>query len=279
MASARYLVCTYRFSAEVEEAAVALLWLEGCEGLEELGSDGAFSTVEAYFPAEMGEPPRPSLAGVELLECRRLEEMDWLEEYRRHAQPLAVGRSFLVDPREPEEPEVEAEPGRRVLRIPARQAFGTGSHESTRLILELLEEVPLTGSRVLDVGSGSGILSFAALALGARSVAGFDLDPVSAFLAGQYRRLNDLHPSFFAGRLDALEASAVFDLLLINILPERILPEVHRLPPMLRPSGEILLSGILLELAEEVLEAWRKWGFGVVDRRVEGDWVAYRCRR
>ena len=273
-----HVICTYRVPAELEEAAVALLWGEGCEGVQELGVEAGRSTFEAYFPAGL-EAPVPRLAGIELLGCRDLVEGDWLETYRLHARPLEIGRRLLIDPREPDEPGVEVPRGRIVLRLPARQAFGTGSHESTRLILELLEEVPLAEARVLDVGSGSGILSFAALALGAGKVVGLDPDLPSAFLSGQYRRLNGSEPAFFAGRLSDLEAPRGFDFLLVNILPERILPEARLLPPLLADGGEILLSGILHRRGEEVLGAMQGLGFRPVARRREGDWVAFRCRR
>ncbi len=275
---ASYVVGTYRLPADLEEVVVALLWGEGCQGVEELGIEEGLSTLEAYFPEGQGTylPPVP---GVELLERRDLVEQDWLETYRRLAQPIEVGRHFVIDPREPDEPVLEPVPHRRTLRLPARQAFGTGSHESTRLILELMEEAPLKGARVLDVGSGSGILSFAALVLGARTVQGFDFDLPSAFLSGQYRSLNGLFPSFFAGRLDALSADAGFEILLVNILPERILPQAHQLPAMLREDGEILLSGILRTRGSEVLAAMAELGFRPIAERTAGDWIAYRCRR
>lgn len=275
---ANHVVRTYRVPADLKEVAVALLWGQGCEGVEELGEKDGFSALDAYFPQHL-PAPLPGLEGLELVGQRDLVERDWLEAYRLGAQPLEIGRRFLIDPREPDEPTAEAKPGRVTLRLPARQAFGTGSHESTRLMLELMEEAPLDGAGVLDVGSGSGILSFAALVLGARSVVGFDLDLPSAVLAGEYRKLNDLHPAFFAGRLDALDAPQVFDILLVNVLPERIEPEIHRLPPMLRNGGEALFSGILQAKGPEVLSVLDSIGLEPLAERVAGDWIAYRCRR
>jgi len=109
--------------------------------------------------------------------------------------------------------------GRRLLRLPARAAFGTGSHESTSLALELLEDADLQGRRVLDVGTGTGVLAFAALAFGAASVTGFDVDPASPFHARDNSALNGLHPRLFAGRLAALREKPLFDLALVQRRP------------------------------------------------------------
>ncbi len=281
----------YRLSRDLEDVVAGLLWAAGCQGLHELG-DGVVRepfvetedlTLAAYFAAgeevtelelQVREMPGVSFLGAEVV-----EERDWLETYRRLTRPLAIGRCFLVDPREPDEPAADNPEGRVLLRLPARQAFGTGSHESTRLILELMEAVPLAGRRVLDVGTGSGILSFAALALGARFAAGFDLDLPSALQAGQNRGLNPGGPSFFAGRLEALGGEARFDAALVNVLPERILPQFPLLPPLLAADGDLLLSGMLAERLPEVLETVGAWGFTPRAEVREGEWVAWQLRR
>ncbi|MCB1054709.1 MAG: 50S ribosomal protein L11 methyltransferase [Acidobacteria bacterium] len=293
MSAQTYRQRLYRVPAEHGEALAAWLWGEGALGLQELAEVEGEARIEAYFDpdTEPDEPP-PGL-GARLVDTDERPVVDWLETYRRLARPLEIGRRFVIDPREIDPQgagagatgdEPPTAPDRIRLRIPARSAFGTGSHESTRLVLELLEDLPLTGRRVLDVGTGSGILAFAALALGARSAAAFDIDLESVLLAGQNGRLNDppgersWPPAFFAGGIEVLRPGASFDVALVNILPERMLPFIHRLPPLLEEGATVLFSGILDEVAPPVLERLGELGFAAVASRHAGEWVGYRCR-
>jgi ribosomal protein L11 methyltransferase len=203
-------------------------------------------------------------------------DTDWLAQYRERAQPFPVAATFFVDPREPEEPAAVVPAGRTLLRLPARAAFGIGSHESTSLALELIETLDLTGRDVLDAGTGTGVLSFAALLGGARRAVGYDVDPASPFHARDNSRLNSLAPVLFAGLSTALRQSPRFDLALINIVPEQILPEMPGLVRLLRPGGELILSGILAARGRQVLDRMRGLGYAEADRREAGDWVALR---
>lgn len=244
--------------------------------------------IDAWFPAdtprETAEPGEAwRAAGVELTAVEPIGETDWFAAWRAAAQPFEVGRRFLLDPREPDLPETaEAPPsgGRIALRLPARAAFGTGSHESTRLALELLETVDPAGRSVLDVGTGTGILAFAALALGARRAAACDVDPVAAFHARDNRRLNGAalpaaaRFAVWAGGAGALVPGARFDLLLVNVLPERILPELPRLARATAPGGALVYSGLIAERESELTEAWAASGMAVRGRAAAGEWVA-----
>jgi ribosomal protein L11 methyltransferase len=274
-----YLLLTYLLPPDLEDALVADLFEAGTLGVHSTnGADGRLR-LEAWFP----EGATPDLdeagwraRGVEPGESAVQPDTDWLAVWRERAQPFAVGRTLFMDPREPGEPAAEVPPGRRLLHLPARGAFGTGSHESTSLALELLEETEVTGKRVLDVGSGTGVLSFAALLLGARSCAGFDIDLTAPFHGLENRRLNALDPAFFAGTTAALRAARRFDLGLVNVVPEQILPELPRIVSLLRPAGELILSGILEERGRQVLERARSLGLTEMARRSAGDWVAFR---
>ncbi len=279
----------YRLPPELEDTLVADLWLAGTLGVQselELEADGRLR-LTAYFESRPGvtEPLPP----VECLSEDELPDTDWMAEYRRRSRPFPLGRGLWVDPREPEEPgaagEAEAEAaaapaGRRLLRLPARTAFGTGSHESTALAIELLEAAEPVGQAILDVGTGTGILAFAALAWGASRAVAFDADPVAAFQARVNSRLNGLQPRLFAGRPAALApdlpAAARFDLAVVNVVPEQILPEIAGLLPALRPGGGLILSGLLAERAPAVAASLGALGFRETDRRRSGDWVALR---
>ena len=279
----------YRLPPELEDTLVADLWLAGTLGVQselELEADGRLR-LTAYFESRPGvtEPLPP----VECLSEDELPDTDWMAEYRRRSRPFPLGRGLWVDPREPEEPgaageadgETAAAPaGRRLLRLPARTAFGTGSHESTALAIELLEAAEPVGQAILDVGTGTGILAFAALAWGASRAVAFDADPVAAFQARVNSRLNGLQPRLFAGRPAALApdlpAAARFDLAVVNVVPEQILPEIAGLLPALRPGGGLILSGLLAERAPAVAASLGALGFRETDRRRSGDWVALR---
>jgi ribosomal protein L11 methyltransferase len=220
--------------------------------------------------------------GLELVEAGDLVAEDWLARWREEARPFPVGERLWLDPREPEtaagDP-AEVPAGRLVLSLPARRAFGTGSHESTRLPLLLLEEQPPTGKRVLDVGTGTGVLALAALGLGAARAVAFDIDPVAGFAARDNGRRNGCSPEVYVGTVAALSPAARFDLVLANLLPEEVWDDLPRLAAALAPGGELILSGVLAEGAAVVLGRLAELGLGEVVRRVEGEWVAFRAVR
>ena len=267
---------TYLTAADREDELVALLWEHGTLGVQVLEGEPGLVRLEAYF---VDGGPR-ELPGARFVGAAEVPAVDWLAPYRESAQPFPVGERLLLDPRDPEGVEAPVAAGRLTLRIPARAAFGTGSHESTRLALELLEGLDLSGKRVLDVGTGTGILAFAALSFGARSAVGLDADPAAPYHARANARLNRLRPLLFAGTLDALAPGAAgFDLALVNVIPEEIAADLPRLAGLLAPGGEAVLSGILAAAGPRVLADLGALGFAPVAERTAGEWLAYRVRR
>lgn len=256
---------------------MADLWEAGTLGVQSTTVADGRTRLEAWFPLDAG--PIEMGQGIEADGEDTVPDADWFASWREKARPFPIGRTLFLDPREPDDAAAEVPEGRRLLRLPARAAFGTGSHESTSLALELLEDMEIEGKRVLDVGTGTGVLAFAALEFGARSVVGFDIDPASPFHARDNSALNDLYPRFFAGRLGALRERPVFDLALVNVVPEQILPEMPDLTLLLRPGAELILSGILVERGRQVLDRMQGLGFTERDRREAGDWVAFRVGR
>jgi ribosomal protein L11 methyltransferase len=167
---------TFRVAAERRDELIAELWQLGTLGVH-LRDDDEEELVDAYFAAPGPEPEAVGEAcGARLLAASPVVDEDWLAHYRARSRPFRVG-PFLLAPGEPEDAlDLDEGDPAILLRVPARNAFGTGSHESTRLILESLPGLEVGGREVLDVGTGSGILALAALRLGARRAVGVDLD-------------------------------------------------------------------------------------------------------
>jgi ribosomal protein L11 methyltransferase len=268
----RYLRRSYSVPDELREVLAASLWEAGTLGVE----DGV--ELVGWFAGPAPEVALP--AGARLRREEWIEGGDWLAAYRAAAQPLAVGERLWIDPREPGSDPLPVPGDRLPLRVPARTAFGTGSHASTRLALRLLERQPLAGAWVLDVGTGSGILSLAARALGAGRAAGFDLDPAAALLAGQHARLNGVRgASFWAGGVESLAAAARFGVVVANALPHELLPVAGAVARAVAPGGRLIVSGALAEEAGPVLAAWRALGLEPVDDLGEEEWAAWTLAR
>ncbi len=267
---------------ELEEPFAAELWAAGTLGVEMRGGPDGRVCLAAYFAAGAPAVDLAGWDGVELAGEEIVPDTDWFAAYRLTAQPFAIGRTLTVDPREPEDSLTAAPDGRRLLRLPARGAFGIGSHESTRLALEILEDldpVDLAGRDVLDVGTGTGILAFAALGAGARTAVAYDNDPAAPFYARDNARRNGFAPRLFAGPVAALAPGARFDLALANVIPEQILPDLAALAGHLKADGGIILSGILAERGDEMLAAAAGLGFAERARRIDGEWIAFHVAR
>jgi ribosomal protein L11 methyltransferase len=264
---------------DLAEPLAAELFARGALGLEESEPTSGRAELAVYFPRQgVDEAAVAAVAaalGATEVAWEPVEPTDWLARYREQARPLLLGRSFLADPRDPDDPgEPASAEGRRTLRLPARTAFGTGSHESTRLAVELLEQDPPVGARVLDVGTGTGVLSYVALILGARRVVGVDIDPAAALVGGQIAALNRLEPLFVVGGVGCLRPEARFDRVLVNIIPAHWRGERETVRRLVAPEGRLLVSGLLVDQRSEVVGSLAEAGFEPVAERAEGGWLA-----
>lgn len=199
--------------------------------------------------------------------CRKIDQprTDWLEHYQQSLEPLYIGDSFVVAP----DARLIPDTARHRLVIPQEQAFGTGSHETTTLCIELLESIDMRGTRGLDIGSGSGILALAMMLLGAQKVIAFDndLDAYAALRENAIR--NGMVLPVFIGTLDALRAGT-FDVITMNILPDVIIPMLPQVMQHLR--GSLIVSGVLTSLRDDVVDAARD--LRLVEERTKGEWWA-----
>lgn len=258
---------------EDEEPAGALLWAAGCGGLElqPVTPAGALPVV-AYFPAEAGLVERLA-AGLAALSPLGLElvpvpEVDWEVQFKESFRPFSAG-GFRIVPVWDEGPR-----GRDVLVVEPARAFGTGTHETTRLCLELLAErwASAAPRRVLDLGCGTGLLAVAAKRLGATQVVASDHDPEAGLSARAHARRNgaDLRV-LLADGLAALPG-ARFDLVLANLMAPLLLRLRDDLGRALAPGGALVLSGLLLSDLPEVRPAFAP--LGVIRERTDGEWAA-----
>lgn len=215
----------------------------------------------------------PGRAEVALSE---VEEEDWATAWKAYYKPIAVGSRLLIKPSWE-----EIEPtDRLVIELDPGMAFGTGTHATTTMCLEVLERVIKGGERVIDVGCGSGILSIAAARLGAREVEALDYDPVAVRVASENVVISGVKDQVSVSQSDLLQAaSGPADIIVANIIARIIVQLVPDLTQFLAPNGLFIASGIIGERLDAVLAALEAHDFQVLEEINEGDWYALTCRK
>ena len=218
------------------------------------------------------------LRDVGPLQVRTLRETDWANAWKEYFFVHRVGRRTVIVP---SWRDYIAQPDDVVLMLDPGMAFGTGLHPTTRLCLQAVEDMLERGMRVLDVGAGSGILSIAAARLGASHVEAVEIDPVAASVCHENVSRNDVScvVSVRAGTIGEDPPEAPFDLVLANITIATLLELQPLLARQLRPGGLAILSGVLVERADELLDALRAAGWRHERTDQEQDWVALLVRR
>ena len=218
------------------------------------------------------------------LRIRPLADEDWANAWKASYRPLRIGRRFWIVPAWEREG-VQIGAGDLPIILDPGMAFGTGLHPSTQLCLMAMEDVVRPGQRVLDAGCGSGILSIAAIRLGAGKVDAFDIDPIAVRATEENAALNDLPVPIrviaCAGPGDDTfwrsdgGGRRTWDVILVNILPHVIIGLLEAgLHTYLAPGGRIILAGIIEEREPEVRAALVGHGLAVVRRLGMGDWVS-----
>lgn len=257
--------------ASIEDLVQSRLFLAGSSGSTSVERAGT-TTVSAYFESAAARDEAARLfddAAVEISFSDRAR-VDWLDLYQQSLHPIAIGRRFVVAP---DAALIDAPDKLRIV-VPQEQAFGTGSHETTALCIEMLEELAMDGVRGLDIGSGTGILAIAMLRLGASRVIAFDNDTDAYGALRDNRMRNGVREEampLFIGSIDALRQGA-FDVITMNIIPEVIIPILHAVRRRLDNDGVLIVSGILTARAGEVTKAAEMQGLTVLKQSERGEW-------
>ncbi|WP_414656990.1 50S ribosomal protein L11 methyltransferase [Deinococcus sp. VB343] len=256
---------------DTREANLDLLWEAGATGLEERGPH-----IRVYFDERVELP-----AEVQDGEWHEEAEQDWQAEFKKNLKPVQAGKITIVAPWQRE----EVPAGQLPLVIEPGMAFGTGHHATTRMAVEALGDLDLGGKRVLDVGTGSGVLAMAAAKLGAAYTLGVDIDPITIPIARDNARDNGLTEGirFEEGTLgledDAELFGEAYDVLVANLYAELHDLLAGEYAAQMKPGAPLILTGILTSKLELVQAALEREGFEDVQVRTDGEWALVTARR
>ena len=273
--------------ARVAETPItAQLWSANTTGLEISEDTPEAITMRAYFEAapdleqlkanisralRLSDLPEAALRSIQPL---TIADQDWLSEWKKGYEPVTIGEKILITPSWKRD---KIEAGERVIvQIDPGMAFGTGTHETTRGCLELLEKYWHGGS-LLDVGTGTGILAIAAVKLvpDAR-VIGFDVDPEAIDVALENAQINQVEDEieFEVNKLASFHGQA-FDVVLANLTADVIEPLAADFPQVMNAAGTLIVSGILREQGDDVCAALSAEGLEVIESKPDGEWVTF----
>lgn len=252
-----------------------------------LNADKTVASVSVYLPVERDiredvEFLREMLAkdGIEgEIKMIGLCEEDWANAWKAYYKPIKIGSKIVIVPAWEK---YEAAEGELIVRMDPGMAFGTGTHETTRLVIGLLEKYTTPGVRMLDVGTGSGILAICASKLGAGECKAYDIDPMSVRVARENIKDSGL-TNITCDQSDLLRSvdleGGKYGLVCANIVADiiiRMTPDVHK---YIADDGVLLASGIIMERSSDVVECFEAHGFEIVERAEENGWCALAVKR
>lgn len=249
-----------------------------------LNADTSNASVSVYLPsedncAEQLEFIRDRLAASGIdgrIELIGVNEQDWADSWKQYYKPLQVGRRVVVVPHWER---YEARGDDIIVRMDPGMAFGTGTHETTRLVMELLEDHTKAGCSLLDVGCGSGILAICAAKLGAGECRAYDIDPVAVRVAQDNICINEVEDTVSCAESDLLAGvepiEGGYDVICANIVADIIIRMSSEVASFMKDDGVLLASGIIASRSDDVIRALEVGGLRLLERREDNDWCAF----
>ena len=203
-----------------------------------------------------------------------VNEEDWANSWKAYYKPIKIGEKIVIVPAWEK---YSASPEEIVVRMDPGMAFGTGTHETTRLVIKLLEKYVKNGARVADVGCGSGILAICASKLGAGECKAYDIDPVAVKVANENIKDSGLtnvtcEVSDLLKQVD--RSGGAYDVICANIVADIIIRMMPDVGALMDENSVILASGIIVERSEDVISGFEQHGFKIVERIDENGWCA-----
>lgn len=230
-----------------------------------------YNAIKAELPKLPAENPEIDFGRL-YIESADVNEEDWANEWKKYYHITKIGSRLVVVP---VWENYEKKPGEVTVILDPGMAFGTGSHETTRLCMCFLEKLVDENTKMLDIGTGSGILSITALRLGAKSALGVDIDELAVKIAGENAELNGVRDKIELVWGDLVEkVSGKYNLVCANIVADviiRLAPDVRQ---YMADNARLIVSGIIEERADEVKTVLEEHGFTVCETITENGWAA-----
>ena len=248
-----------------------------------LNADKTVASVSVYLPADSGTADtvhflkeRFSALNIDAkISISGVCEEDWANAWKAYYKPIEIGERMVIVPAWEK---YDAPEGKLVVRMDPGMAFGTGSHETTRLVIGLLEKYVKDGQRVLDVGCGSGILAICAAKLGAKECRAYDIDPVAVKVARENVKDSGLEDTVRCDTSDLLRgvdaSGGAYDVICANIVADIIIRMTPDIGKFMNDGSVILASGIISERADDVIECFERHGLRIIERAEENGWCA-----
>lgn len=248
-----------------------------------LNADKTIASVSVFLPVEQNFneaisfiKERAEQDGFDVeVEVVGVNEEDWANSWKAYYKPLEIGERIVIVPAWEK---YDAKPDDVIVTMDPGMAFGTGTHETTRLVIGLLEKYTKQGQRVLDVGCGSGILAICASKLGAKECKAYDIDEVAVRVARENIVINNCE-NITCDQSDLLKQvdldGGQYDLVCANIVADIIIRMLPDVGAYMKDDAVLLASGIINERADDVMNAFEKYGFKIVEHAVDNGWCAF----
>lgn len=247
-----------------------------------LQADKTVASVSVYLPAERSTAEcvaflRERFSAIQLeplkLETVGVHEEDWANSWKAYYKPVRIGQRLVIVPAWET---FDAKPDDLIIRMDPGMAFGTGTHETTRLVIGMLERYTKPGCRMLDVGTGSGILAICASRLGAGECFAYDIDPMAVRVANENIResgLSNIHCEV-SDLLKQADRSRPYDLICANLVADIIIRMIPDLGAFMDSHTVLLASGIITERSRDVIACFEQYGYRVLEQPAENGWCA-----